>query len=288
MVAVYGGGGGDGFLRRRRCPQRRSPRGDYRRLSPDLLPPRFVTYHERLTKSSGTIHNVMRFRAEVEHDPAAAEAMAHKAAVVNEALAALRQGQRDRLGPIMDRDFDPRQSVCGPAPEQTRMIAIAREQGAPAKFTGSGSAAIQGCGGADARRACSRRGTFGLRGAVEFGIGQHSTELAVFLHYFCKLWIRLPEERSRTQDCLFRLDAAPIGCQVERFACEPVAGTAVRPVLSSLQGNPRRRVDQIKVEPSVLFWIEPGFSGSQHQRGVGGRRYSIMAASCSELAFCAS
>ena len=169
MVAVYGGGGGEGFLHRRRCPQRRSPRGDYRRLSPDLLPPRFVAYHEGLTKSSGSIHNVMRFRAEVEHDPAAAEAMAYKAAVVNEALAALRQGQRDRLGPIMDRDFDLRQSVCGPAPEQTRMIAIAREQGAHAKFTGSGSAAIQGCGGADARRACSRRGTFGLRGAVEVG-----------------------------------------------------------------------------------------------------------------------
>ena len=100
---------------------------------------------------------------------AGAEAMAHKAAVVNEALAALRQGQRDRLGPIMNRDFDLRQSVCGPAPEQTRMIAIAREQGAHAKFTGSGSAAIQGCGEADARRACSRRGTFGLRGAVEVG-----------------------------------------------------------------------------------------------------------------------
>ena len=143
--------------------------GDYRRLSPDLLPPRFVAYHEGLTKSSGSIRNVMRFRAEIEHDPAAAEAMAYKAAVVNEALAALRQGQRDRLGPIMDRDFDLRQSVCGPAPEQTRMIAIAREQGAHAKFTGSGSAAIQGCGGADARRACSRRGTFGLRGAVEVG-----------------------------------------------------------------------------------------------------------------------
>ena len=103
------------------------------------------------------------------------------------------------------------------------------------------------------------------------GIGQHSTELAVYLHYFCKLWIRLLEERTRTQDCLFRLDAAAIGCQVERFAREPVTGTAVRPVLPSLQGNPRRRVDQIKVEPSVLFWIEPGFSGSQHQRGVGGR-----------------
>ena len=71
--------------------------GDYRRLSPDLLPPRFVAYHEGLTKSSGSIHNVMRFRAEIEHDPAVAEAMDYKAAVVNEALAALRHPLGDFL-----------------------------------------------------------------------------------------------------------------------------------------------------------------------------------------------
>ena len=116
--------------------------GDYRHLSPDLLPPLFVAYHEGLAKSSGSIHSVMRYRAEVEHDPAIAEAMACKAALVDDALAALSHGHRDRLGPIMDRDFDLRQSVYGLPPEQTRMIAIAREQGAHAKFTGSGGAAI--------------------------------------------------------------------------------------------------------------------------------------------------
>ena len=42
----------------------------------------------------------------------------------------------------MDRDFDLRQSVYGLPPEQVRMINIAREQGAHAKFTGSGGAAI--------------------------------------------------------------------------------------------------------------------------------------------------
>ena len=42
----------------------------------------------------------------------------------------------------MDRDFDLRQSVYGLPPDQIRMIAIAREHGAHAKFTGSGGAAI--------------------------------------------------------------------------------------------------------------------------------------------------
>ena len=116
--------------------------GNYRPLPADLLPPLFVAYHERLSKSSGAIHNVMRYRAEVQHDPAVAEAMAGKAALVDEALAALRQGRRERLGPIMDRDFELRRAVYDLPPEQTRMIDIAREQGAHAKFTGSGGAAI--------------------------------------------------------------------------------------------------------------------------------------------------
>ena len=116
--------------------------GDYRRLSPDLLPPLFVAYHEGLSKSSGSIHNVVRYRAEVEHDRAVADAMAAKAALVDEALVALDQGHSDRIGAIMDRDFDLRQSVYGLPPDQVRMIAIAREQGAHAKFTGSGGAAI--------------------------------------------------------------------------------------------------------------------------------------------------
>ena len=116
--------------------------GNYRALAPALLPPLFVAYHERLAKSSGAIHNVMRYRAEVQHDPKVAEAMAGKAALVDEALSALQQGHPDRLGPIMDRDFALRQSVYDLPAEQVRMIAIARGQGAHAKFTGSGGAAI--------------------------------------------------------------------------------------------------------------------------------------------------
>ena len=67
--------------------------GDYRQLAPDLLPPLFVAYHEGLSRSSGSIHNVMRYRAEVEHDRAITEAMAAKAALVDEALKVLSEGK---------------------------------------------------------------------------------------------------------------------------------------------------------------------------------------------------
>ena len=55
--------------------------GDYRPLPPELLPPLFVAWDERLSKSSGTVHNAMRYRAAIEHDPAVIEAMARKAAL---------------------------------------------------------------------------------------------------------------------------------------------------------------------------------------------------------------
>ena len=116
--------------------------GDYRPLDPEVLPPLFVAYDERLSKSSGTVHNAMRYRAAIEHDPAVMEAMGRKAALVDEAVAALQAGHRERLGPIMDRDFDLRRSVYDLPADQVRMIDIARRNGSHAKFAGSGGAAI--------------------------------------------------------------------------------------------------------------------------------------------------
>lgn len=116
--------------------------GDYHPLDPELLPPLFVAYDERLSKSSGTVHNAMRYRAAIEHDPAVIDAMARKAALVDEAVATLQAGRRERLGPIMDRDFDLRRSVYDLPGDQVRMIDIARRNGSHAKFAGSGGAAI--------------------------------------------------------------------------------------------------------------------------------------------------
>ena len=99
-----------------------------------------MAWDERLSKSSGTVHNAMRYRAAIEHDPAVIEAMARKAELVDEAVAALRAGHRERLGPIMDRDFDLRRSVYDLPADQVRMIDIARRHGSHAKFAGSGGA----------------------------------------------------------------------------------------------------------------------------------------------------
>ena len=73
--------------------------------------------------------------------------MTRKAALVDEAVAALEAGHRERLGPIMDRDFDLRRSVYDLPADQVRMIDIARRHGSHAKFAGSGGAAIGTCEG---------------------------------------------------------------------------------------------------------------------------------------------
>ena len=119
--------------------------GDYRPLDPELLPPLFVAWDERLSKSSGTVHNAMRYRAAIEHDSAVIDAMARKAELVDEAVAVLHAGRPERLGPIMDRDFDLRRSVYDLPADQVRMIDIARRNGSHAKFAGSGGAAIGTC-----------------------------------------------------------------------------------------------------------------------------------------------
>lgn len=116
--------------------------GKYEKLDPSLLPPLFIAYKEKLAKSSGAVHNIMRYRAAVEHDGKVLEAMAAKAALVEEARRELVAGNKAALGPILSRDFDLRRSVYSISPANLRIVEIARSLGAHAKQTGSGGAVI--------------------------------------------------------------------------------------------------------------------------------------------------
>ena len=116
--------------------------GHYENLDPSLLPPLFLAFKEDLAKSSGAVHNIMRYRASVERDPKVLEVMRQKAALVDEARAALLQGRREALGPILSRDFDLRRSVYTISPGNLKLIEIARELGAHANNSGSGGAVI--------------------------------------------------------------------------------------------------------------------------------------------------
>lgn len=141
VVVVYGGLVHMDFTKEAYA-RNQNQYGDYVKLDPRLLPPLFIAYNEELSKSSGAVHNIMRYRASVEHDNKVIEAMRRKAALVDEARTALESGNLEGLGPILSRDFDLRKSVYTINPANMRLIEIAREHTAHAKQTGSGGAAI--------------------------------------------------------------------------------------------------------------------------------------------------
>lgn len=141
VVAVYGGLVHMDFTREA-WASNGGRHGTYRNLDPALLPPLFIVYKDALSKSSGEVHNIMRYRASVEHDARVLEAMARKAALVDEATACLERGGKAEIGPLLDRDFDLRRSVYTLSPQNVRMIEIARSHASHANFTGSGGAVV--------------------------------------------------------------------------------------------------------------------------------------------------
>ena len=116
--------------------------GRYLNMDPSLLPPLFIAYKETLSKSSGEVHNIMRYRFSVEHDSKVLEVMQEKARLVDKARECLLRGEKEKLGPIMDQDFELRRSVYNLSAENLKMIDLARQQGTHAKFSGSGGAAV--------------------------------------------------------------------------------------------------------------------------------------------------
>ena len=144
VVAVYGGLVHMDFTKQA-WASNGGRHGTYRNLDPSLLPPLFIAYKDELSKSSGDVHNIMRYRASVEHDDKVLQAMASKAALVDEAVACLERGRGHELGPLLDRDFDLRRSVYTLSPQNVRMVEIARAHGSHANFTGSGGATVGTC-----------------------------------------------------------------------------------------------------------------------------------------------
>ncbi len=141
VVAVYGGLVYMDFTPEA-MTRNDSLHGDYHRLDPALLPPLYIAWAEHLSKSSGAVHNTMRYRAQVEHDPRVLEVMRQKALLVDEARSALEAGRKDELGRLLDRDFDLRRSVYQLSSGNLEMVAIARENGSHANNSGSGGAVV--------------------------------------------------------------------------------------------------------------------------------------------------
>jgi glucuronokinase len=115
--------------------------GFYEPLDVKLLPPLYIAYQEELSEVSDTFHNNIRERFD-RGDRKIIAAIAYWAKLADQVKTCLLEHQPDRLGALLDANFDKRRSIYALSKRNIDMVACARAQGATAKFTGSGGAIV--------------------------------------------------------------------------------------------------------------------------------------------------
>ena len=113
----------------------------YEPLDPALLPPLYLAYHNDLSEPTEVFHNDIRGRYN-RGEEKIVNAMQHFAQLAEQGRAALLAGDSETLSALINENFDTRRSIYNLPAWQTRMIDVARQCGASAKFAGSGGAII--------------------------------------------------------------------------------------------------------------------------------------------------
>ena len=113
----------------------------YEPLDPALLPPIYVAYNNQLSEPTEVFHNDIRGRYN-RGEEQVVNAMKHFAELAAQAREALLNREAERLGKLMNENFDTRRSIYNLPPWQVQMVEVARRCGASAKFAGSGGEII--------------------------------------------------------------------------------------------------------------------------------------------------
>lgn len=117
--------------------------GEYEALDVNLLPPLFLAYLGK-PEDSGKAHSDVRKRWK-RGDRDVIKAMETFAEITVAGRTALLDGDHDTFADLMNQNFDLRRRIFGDeviGAENLNMIRIARKNGAPAKFSGSGGAVV--------------------------------------------------------------------------------------------------------------------------------------------------
>jgi len=115
--------------------------GNYESLEPKLLPPLYVAYRDDLSEPTEVFHNNIRDRFE-RGDPEVTNAMRCWAELTDRFKRCLVKGQTEKIGEILNANFDRRCKIYRLSEENLKMVEAARSAGASAKFTGSGGAIV--------------------------------------------------------------------------------------------------------------------------------------------------
>jgi len=115
--------------------------GQYVSLDPKLLPPLYVAYDAELAERSDVFHNNIRERFE-RGEKEVVEAMTFWADLTDQVRDRLVNGEPDRIGELINANFDKRRAIYKISERNLAMIETARSVGASAKFSGSGGAIV--------------------------------------------------------------------------------------------------------------------------------------------------
>ncbi len=113
--------------------------GEYVPLKPPALPPLYVAYDPERAEVSDVPHRNLRELFN-RGDATVLAAMQKYRELTDRARDALMSGDWATLGELMNANFDLRRTIMNVAPENLRMVEVARATGASAKFCGSGGA----------------------------------------------------------------------------------------------------------------------------------------------------
>jgi glucuronokinase len=119
----------------------RQGHGEYEELDPANLPPLYVAYTTQLSEGTEVFHNDIRGRFNRQEEDVVA-AMTEWADLTQKTRDLLVAERGNEIGPLLDRNFDLRQSICQLSEGNLAMVEAARSVGASAKFTGSGGAIV--------------------------------------------------------------------------------------------------------------------------------------------------
>jgi glucuronokinase len=140
VIQVYGG---TVFMDFSKELMEKQGHGNYEYLDSSLMPPLFLAYVNE-PSDSGKIHSDVKYRYQ-QNDPEVVSAMRTFGEYASECKAALERRDFDRVGELMNKNFDLRRKIFGDrviGEKNLEMIQIARELGFPAKFSGSGGAIV--------------------------------------------------------------------------------------------------------------------------------------------------
>lgn len=122
--------------------------GSYEELNPELLPPLYVAYRSELAEGTEVFHNNIRERFN-RGEREVIEAMKYWAELTERVRDALLARQPEKIGKLMNQNFDKRREIYQISEGNLRMVEAARSVGASAKFTGSGGAIVGTFSGED-------------------------------------------------------------------------------------------------------------------------------------------